>query len=424
MPALLNQLLNATTLASDMAQTVSTSTLPPTTMAASTSSPVSTVATAIVENVTTVASNVIHSAMAQKQTFLQDDPSVFVTSTSPSVSTLTMYDYVVFRLPDFNQLPTSMVVLLAIALIFILWATLKFIQAVWIYFGCYLLGFGAKWEPGPDSWAIVTGSTDGIGLSYAKAMARKGYCLLLISRTQAKLERVKAQILNEYPNCPEVRLMAIDFTLDNIYKQIANEIAHLPGHVHVLINNVGMAYKYPEYFTKIPNSDKFISDILNCNILSVTRMTHIVLPLMEKRRSGIIINISSYSALFPTPLLALYSASKIYMDYFSRALTAEYARKGIIVQSVLPYYVSTNMIRNPGISFMIPSSDQFVNSALKTVGVETRTYGYFAHNILAFFQNFFVKFVIGNNLNTKIAFKRMKAFRKGCYKRKGLAHKF
>lgn len=348
------------------------------------------------------------------------------TTTSPLDSSTECWDvaeFAIFKMPEFRSLPTPMVVLLVIALLVTMWAVIKFIQALWTYFICYLLGFGAKWRPGPDSWAIVTGSTDGIGLAYAKAMARKGYCLLLISRNVQKLEKVKVEIQNEYPNCPAVKIMSIDFTLDTIYKQIAEEIAGLNGHVHVLINNVGMAYKYPEYFTKIPNSDKFIADILNCNILSVTRMTHIVLPLMEKRRSGIVINISSYSALFPTPLLAMYSASKIYMDYFSRALHAEYQERGIIVQSVLPYYVSTNMIRNPGISFMIPSPDQFVNSALKTVGVEVRTYGYFAHNILAFFQNFFVKFVIGNNLNTKIAFFRMKRFRKGCYKRKGLDHK-
>ena len=327
-----------------------------------------------------------------------------------------------FRIPDIRTLPTSMLVLLAIALLVTFWAVIKFVQALWTYFICYLLGFGAKWEPGPDSWAIITGATDGIGLAYAKAFARKGYCILLLSRNPQKLDKVKAEILNEYPNCPHVKTLPVDFTLDSIYKHIAEEIHALNGNVHVLVNNVGMAYKYPEYFTKIINSDKFISDILNCNILSVTRMTHIVLPLMEARRSGIIINISSYSALFPTPLLSMYSASKIYMDYFSRALNAEYAQRGIIVQSVLPYYVSTNMIRNPGISLMIPSPDQFVASALKTVGVEVRTYGYFAHNILAFFQSFIVKFVIGNNLNTKIAFYRMKRFRKGCYKRKGLKH--
>lgn len=327
-----------------------------------------------------------------------------------------------FQLPDINTLPTPIIILSIIAIVFILWMVIKFIQALWTFFICYMLGFGAKWRPGSDSWAIITGSTDGIGLAYAKAMAKKGYCVFLLSRNQQKLDKVKADILNECPKCPQVKTMAVDFTLDTIYKHISDEIHALNGHVHVLINNVGMAYKYPEYFTKIPNSDQFITNILNCNILSVTRMTHIILPIMEARRSGIIINVASYSALFPTPFLAIYSASKIYMDYFSRALHSEYSDRGIVVQSVLPYYVSTNMIRNPTISFMIPSPDQFVHSALKTVGVETRTYGYFAHNVLAFFQSFIVKFIIGNNLNTKIAYFRMKRLRKGCYKRKGLSH--
>ena len=381
------------------------------------------------ESSTTVVSLIVNatkSALDKASTTMMMD-TVTSTTASPVQDSVNecwnVAEFAMFKIPEFRSLPTPMVILLIIALIVTLWVAIKFIQALWTYFICYLLGFGATWRPGPDSWAVVTGATDGIGLAYAKAMAGKGYCLFLISRNTQKLDKVKAEILNEYPNCPAVKIMSIDFTLDTIYKNIAEEISSLNGHVHVLINNVGMAYKYPEYFTKIPNSDKFISDILNCNILSVTRMTHIVLPMMEKRRSGSVINISSYSALFPTPLLCMYSASKIYMDYFSRALHAEYKDRGIIVQSVLPYYVSTYMIRNPGISLMIPSPDQFVNSALKTVGVEVRTYGYFAHNILAFFQNFFVKFVIGNNLNTKIAFFRMKRFRKGCYKRKGLDHK-
>lgn len=381
----------------------------------------STVATMLVNATKRAVEEVVRSSTMSPSTITTSSSSDEQVSREPvcwDVAELT-----IFKIPELRSLPTPMLILLSIALLVTFWAMVKFVQALWTYFICYLLGFGAKWRPGPDSWAIVTGSTDGIGLAYAKAMARKGYCLLLISRTPQKLEKVKAEIRSEYPNCPAIKIMAVDFTLDSIYKNIAEEINALNGHVHVLINNVGMAYKYPEYFTKIPNSDKFISDILNCNILSVTRMTHIVLPLMEKRRSGIVINISSYSALFPTPLLSMYSASKIYMDYLSRALHAEYKDRGIVVQSVLPYYVSTNMIRNPGISLMIPSPDQFVASALKTVGVEVRTYGYFAHNILAFFQNFFVKFIIGNNLNTKIAFFRMKRFRKGCYKRKGLNHK-
>lgn len=60
---------------------------------------------------------------------------------------------------------------------------------------------------------------------------------------------------------------------------------------------------------------------------------------MVERKSGIVINISSLSGLMPTPLLSVYSASKAYVDVFSRGLHDEYKKSGITVQSVAPGYV-------------------------------------------------------------------------------------
>ena len=60
---------------------------------------------------------------------------------------------------------------------------------------------------------------------------------------------------------------------------------------------------------------------------------------MVERKSGVVINISSLSGLMPTPLLSVYSASKSYVDIFSRGLCEEYKNKGITVQSVAPGYV-------------------------------------------------------------------------------------
>jgi 17beta-estradiol 17-dehydrogenase / very-long-chain 3-oxoacyl-CoA reductase len=276
----------------------------------------------------------------------------------------------------------------------------------------YYLRSGPEWCGGPDVWAVVTGATDGIGLAYAKAMAEKGYCVLLISRNEEKLIKVKKEIELKYKNCFEVRTLAVDFSEINIYETIKEELEKLEE-IHVLINNVGITYKYPEYFTRIEDSQKFITSIINVNINSCTRLIHMVLPQMVTNKCGIIINISSFSACFPTPLLAIYSATKVYVDYLSRALNQEYTDKGIIIQSVLPYYVSTPMIRSPETSILIPSADKFVKSALKTVGFESRTYGYLPHTLLAFVHNFLIKCFIGNELNIKFAFRKMKRFRKG-----------
>jgi 17beta-estradiol 17-dehydrogenase / very-long-chain 3-oxoacyl-CoA reductase len=107
--------------------------------------------------------------------------------------------------------------------------------------------------------------------------------------------------------------------------------------------------------------------MINVNILSVTEMTAIVLPHMEKQRRGLIINISSFSAVYPTPLLSLYAATKNAVDMFSRSLSAEYAGTGILIQSVLPAYVATKMSKIKKPTLMAPSAADYVKSALRTV---------------------------------------------------------
>ncbi|CAG2166611.1 unnamed protein product [Oppiella nova] len=308
-------------------------------------------------------------------------------------------------------------ILLIIALLVLLWICVKIPQLVWKYGLAYYCGAGAKWRGGPNTWAVITGATDGIGLAYAKAMADMGYSLVLMSRNSDKLNAVKNDIHKQYPNCAKIRTIVVDFGADDIYDDIERQLRDLDD-IHVLVNNVGVTYRYPEFFTRIDNQREFMSRIFNVNCVAMTRLIGLVLPVMVAQGNGIVINVCSFSALFPTPLLALYSASKAYGDYLSRALGAEYAGKGVIIQSVLPYYVSTNMIRNPKSTWMIPSSDRFVASALKTVGIESRTYGYLPHTVVAFFQAFVLKFLVGNDVNMKLAFRKMYAFREAyCAKR-------
>lgn len=115
-------------------------------------------------------------------------------------------------------------------------------------------------------------------------------------------------------------------------------------------------------------------------------MYQIVLPLMEANRKGLIINISSFSATYPTPLLAVYGATKTYIDFLSRSLSMEYENKGITIQSVLPSFVSTNMSRIRRATIMVPKPKDYVEAAMRTVGIESRTYGYPSHKLLGKFN--------------------------------------
>lgn len=105
---------------------------------------------------------------------------------------------------------------------------------------------------------------------------------------------------------------------------------------------------------------------------------------MVERKRGVIINIASLSAIVPACNLTVYSASKAFADKFSADLHAEYEKVGIIVQSVLPGFVATNMTRMKKGSWMAPLPKQFVDSALATVGYAGHTTGYLPHAILQF----------------------------------------
>ncbi|NWZ35937.1 DHB12 reductase, partial [Brachypodius atriceps] len=182
----------------------------------------------------------------------------------------------------------------------------------------------------------------------------------------------------------ETKVIVADFgEREDIYNGIKAGLEGLE--IGILVNNVGMSYAYPEYFIAIPELEKVIDKLVNINIMSVCKMTQLVLPGMLERSKGIILNISSASGTFPTPLLTLYSATKAFVDYFSQGLHAEYKSKGIIVQSVLPFYVATKMskIRKPTLDK--PSPETYVRAALGTVGLQSRTNGYLPHALLGWF---------------------------------------
>ncbi|CAG2116624.1 unnamed protein product, partial [Medioppia subpectinata] len=273
-----------------------------------------------------------------------------------------------------------------------------------------------KWRGGPHTWAVITGCTEGIGLAYAEQLAAKGYNLLLISRNDEKLQKVKSDIEVKNKSARKVRTLAIDFfdTSDETYDKIDHMLDTL-DEIHVLVNNVGTNYpnEKPEYMTKIPGLTHVIMSLINVNIVSCTRLTALVLPRMERRGRGVIINLSSFSALYPVPLLSLYSATKVYVDYMSRALQEEYRSSGIIIQSVMPFYVSTRMTYHMEPRFYAPTPHVFVKQALRTVGQEDRTGGFFIHRVwslLWFWSAVFSRF-IGIDIHIKMTYHRLKNIR-------------
>uniref|UniRef100_A0A914YTP2 Uncharacterized protein n=1 Tax=Panagrolaimus superbus TaxID=310955 RepID=A0A914YTP2_9BILA len=233
---------------------------------------------------------------------------------------------------------------------------------------------------GEATWAVVTGSTDGIGKEYAFELARKGFNILLISRTQTKLDSVKEEILKECKNI-EVETIAYNFTnasLDDYKNKIISIIEKKD--VGILVNNVGLASSNPEMLHKADMQES--ADIVVINMLPVTILTSAILPQMVKRNSGIIVNISSGASHLTVPQLAVYSSSKVYINHFCNTLRNGYAKSGITIQTLYPAYVSTNLSQVK-VSLFALHPKAYAQSAIKTIGISEDTTGCIQHQIQA-----------------------------------------
>lgn len=229
-------------------------------------------------------------------------------------------------------------------------------------------------------WAVVTGATDGIGKAYARELARRGMSIILISRSMEKLEAVAKEIEMEFK--AETFVVQADFSKGReIYPHISKQLEGKD--IGVLINNVGTMYEHPSLFLQVPEQKHW--DLINLNCVATVMMTYIILPQMVQRKKGVVINLSSISTFYPLPLMAGYSASKVFVDWFSRALDFEYSSKGIVIQSLVPSYISTKLVKFSSVlqhsNFIVPDPNSFVKSALSTVGFATRTTGYWSHGL-------------------------------------------
>lgn len=235
-----------------------------------------------------------------------------------------------------------------------------------------------KYGAGDGAWAVVTGASDGIGRVYALELAKRGFNILLISRTRSKLEEVAKEVKSLKV---KAEILPIDFTSkdESFYDEIKTTIETKCQPVGILVNNVGMSFPYPGNFLDV--SKELCDNIINVNIKSVNEMTRIVLPLMVDRHAGAIINVSSISGAVPAPMLSVYSASKSYVNFFSQCVATEYARSGIAVQAITPSLVVSNMskIRKASLAQGVCNPDVIVKGSLGNLGYELHWSPFWVH---------------------------------------------
>lgn len=236
-------------------------------------------------------------------------------------------------------------------------------------------------------WAIVTGSTSGIGKAFAERLAQEGMKLLLISRTEEKLEAQKRELNEKYGH--SVDFLCFDFTKagDELktFKEVLqakSKALDMDGGIGMLVNNVGTSNEVPMNLEEF--DDDLVDNLLHCNIFSTVQCTRAVLPLMKARKNGCVLNISSGSGNHPTPMLAIYSATKAFITQFSRSLSVECWGTGVDCYVCTPYYVVSNLYKRKTGTLLAPMPEVLVQGTLDQLGKKYlwQGHGYWFHGLL------------------------------------------
>lgn len=188
-----------------------------------------------------------------------------------------------------------------------------------IYHRNYLEPYNFPQRYGESSYALVTGSTDGYGKSYARELARRGLNLVLVARNGEKLEKTKQEIQNDFG--VKVETIQYDFLNSPNYEtllEIDKKTRDLD--VSVLVNNVG-AFASGEFVDLTP---KQLNELIAVNIYPVTFLTHAFARRFYKRsKRSAIINVGSEAGEVPYPYLQAYAATKSYDNHFTLSFREE-----------------------------------------------------------------------------------------------------
>jgi len=209
-------------------------------------------------------------------------------------------------------------------------------------------------------WALVTGASVGIGESFTRLLASKGYNIALVARDEVRLHERAAGLREKYGI--QTFVLSADLATKSGVKSVEKYIQSYE--IEVLINNAGFGIN--KAFTASNLGDE--QDLLNVLVRAPMRLMHVILPGMKERKSGTIINVSSVAGFIAG---GTYSAAKSYLTVLSESLNTELKGTGVIVSALCPGFTRTEFhqrgrMKMKGLpSFMWLNADKLVAQSWK-----------------------------------------------------------
>lgn len=216
-------------------------------------------------------------------------------------------------------------------------------------------------RPGHD-WALVTGPTAGIGHSFARQLADRGYNLVLVARDKERLDKLGEELRRDFGT--DVEVLVADLADRAQTGLVEERLASSDRPIELLVNNAGFGLKRPFLDNAVDDEQRML-DVL---VTAVLRLTHAALTSMVGRGHGGVINVSSVAGYLPR---GTYSAAKAYVTQLSRWADATYRSQGVRTMALLPGFTKTefhermDVSRESAPAWMWLDADDLVRTALK-----------------------------------------------------------
>jgi short-subunit dehydrogenase len=178
--------------------------------------------------------------------------------------------------------------------------------------------------------ALITGASSGIGLELARIFAANGHDVVLVARSEGKLQALATELQSARP--VRAHVIAADLSIPGAARTIVEHLDARGIAIDVLVNNAG----YGVYGPFLATSLEAELAMIQVNIVALTELTKRLAPAMAARGNGRILNVASVAAFLPGPLMAVYYATKAYVLSFSEAIADELAPSGVSVTVLAP----------------------------------------------------------------------------------------
>jgi short-subunit dehydrogenase len=188
--------------------------------------------------------------------------------------------------------------------------------------------------------ALITGASSGIGAALALCFARDGHALVLVARSQDKLQSLAAALRAEHGI--RVDVMPADLCLPGAAEALAATLRRKRRAVDVLVNSAGVVEHGA--FTSLDAARQ--RPMLALNVAGLTEMLAAFVPAMVARGHGRVLNVASIAAFQPVPMLATYAATKAYVLSLTESLAEELRGTGVSVTALCPGITATPMLRH------------------------------------------------------------------------------